>query len=89
MKGVLKNCVKLTGIHLCQGLFLKKACNFVEKEILAHVFCCEFRETSKNTFSTEHLLMTLDLLEMFGRFLNTPLNSVSVSWAFFFQIMKW
>ena len=32
-----------------------KACNFVKKETLARVFSSEFYETSKNTFSTEHL----------------------------------
>ena len=28
-----------------------KACNFIKKETLAHVFSCEFCEISKNIFS--------------------------------------
>ena len=32
-----------------------KACNFIKKETLAHVFSCEFCEISKNPFFTEHL----------------------------------
>ena len=34
------------------------AYNFIEKETLAQVFSCEFSETSKNTFFTEHLQAT-------------------------------
>ena len=34
-----------------------KACNFVTKEILTHVFCCEFCKISRNTFFTEHIWM--------------------------------
>ena len=47
-KGVLKNFAKFKGKHLCQSLFFKK-------QTLAHVFSCEFYETSKNTIFTEHL----------------------------------
>ena len=36
----------------------EKACNFIKKEALAQVLCCEFCEISKNSFSTEHLRMT-------------------------------
>ena len=32
-----------------------QACNFIERETLAQVFCCEFCEIFKNTFLTEHL----------------------------------
>ena len=42
-------------------MFFKKgvqAYNFIKKEILAHVFFCEFCEIFKNTFFTEHLWMT-------------------------------
>ena len=54
-KGVLKNFVKFTGKHLCQNpaaatLFS----NFIKKETLAQVFCCEFCKISKNTFFSEH-----------------------------------
>ena len=35
-----------------------EACNFIEKDTLAQVFSCEFYETSKNTFLTEHVWMT-------------------------------
>ena len=31
------------------------ACNFIKKETLAQVFSCDFCETSKNNFLTEHL----------------------------------
>ena len=42
-------------------MFCKKgqpACNFINKETLAHVFSCEFHEISKNNFLTEHLWAT-------------------------------
>ena len=42
-KGVLKNFVKLTGKHLCQGLFFNK-------ETLTQVFFCEFWEIFKKSF---------------------------------------
>ena len=38
-----------------QTLFFR---NFIKKETLAQVFSCEFCETSKNTFFTEHLWTT-------------------------------
>ena len=37
---------------------LAEACNFIKKETPAQVFSCEFRESSKNTFFTEHLRVT-------------------------------
>ena len=51
---VLRNFGKFTGKHLCQSLFFFLICrpqpdNFVKKETLALVFCCEFFEISKNT----------------------------------------
>ena len=50
-KSVLKNFIKFTGKHLCQSLFLIKFIkNFIKKEVLAHVFFCEFYEIFKNTF---------------------------------------
>ena len=58
-KGVLKNFTKFKAKHLRQSLFFNKvaglrpkACNFIKKETLAQVFCCEFCEISKNTFFT-------------------------------------
>ena len=48
-KGFLKNFTKFTGKHMCQ------ACNFIKKETLAQVLCCEFCEMSKKTFYVEHL----------------------------------
>ena len=49
------------------------ACNFIKKEVLAHVFSCEFCEKSKNYFLTEHLQWLLlprafygDLNEIIG-----------------------
>ena len=44
-KGVIRNFARVTGKHLCQRLFFNK----VEKESLAQVFSCEFREIAKNT----------------------------------------
>ena len=35
--------------------------NFVKKETLAQMLSCEFREISKNTFFTEHLLATASI----------------------------
>ena len=45
-KGAPRNFGKVTGKHLCQGLFFNKvagqACIFIKKETLAQVFSCEF-----------------------------------------------
>ena len=42
-----------------ETVFIKKetgaTCSFIKKETLAQAFSCEFCETSKNTFLTEHL----------------------------------
>ena len=64
-KGVLVNFAKLTGIHLCQGLFFNKvaglrpeACNFIKKKTLTQMYSCEFCEIYKNTFFTEHVQPT-------------------------------
>ena len=46
-KGVPRNFAKLTGKHLCQGLFFDKTCNFTKKETMAQVFSCKI---SKNNF---------------------------------------
>ena len=35
-----------------------EVCNFIKKETPAQVFSCEFCEHFKNTFLTEHLLIT-------------------------------
>ena len=48
-KGVLRNFTKLTGKHLCQGLFFNKVAGL--GLTLAQVFSCEFCEISMNTFS--------------------------------------
>ena len=53
--GVLRNFAKFTGKHLSQSLFFKK-------ETLAQVFSCEFCETSKNSFFTEHFLATASVI---------------------------
>ena len=42
----------------CVRVFFNKVsvqCNFIKKETLEKVFCCEFCEISNNTFFTEHL----------------------------------
>ena len=38
---------------------LQASCNFIKKETLAQVFCCEFCEIFKNTFFTELLRATV------------------------------
>ena len=53
-KDVLRNFAELTGKHLCESLFFNKVAglhNFIKKEILVQVFCCEFCQISKNIFS--------------------------------------
>ena len=49
-KSVLKNFAKFTGKHLRLSLFFNKvagaACNFIKKETLTQVFCCEFYQIS-------------------------------------------
>ena len=43
-------------IHHLQRVFLEisqKACNFIKKETLVQVICCEFCENSKSIFPTE------------------------------------
>ena len=53
-KSVFKNFAKFTGKHLCQRLTRRQAWNFIKKETLAQLLCCEFCEIFKNTFFTEH-----------------------------------
>ena len=71
-----RNFKKLTGKHLCQGLFFNKvagtACNFIKKETLAQKFSCEFWETSKNTFFIEHLWTTASVLTNTNQYLTNP-----------------
>ena len=56
-KLVFKNFTKFIEKHLCQSLFFNKVVdNFIKKKALAQLFFCEFCETFKNTFFTEHLL---------------------------------
>ena len=47
-------CVRVSFLIKLRAL----ACNFIKKETLTQVFSCEFCETSKNTFFTEHLWAT-------------------------------
>ena len=63
IKGVLRNFLKFTGKHMCQGLFFNKVASLrpatlLKKKTPAEVFSCEFCEISKNTFFTEHLRTT-------------------------------
>ena len=53
--GVPKNFAKLTGNHLCQGLFLNKVPCLILKETLEQVPSCESWEIFKNIFFTEHV----------------------------------
>ena len=46
--------------------FLKKF-NFIKKATLARVFSREFCEISKNTFSTEHLQMTVSVIDRINK----------------------
>ena len=47
-KDVLRNFLKLTGNHLCQGPFFNKVAG---PSTIAQVFSCEFCKISKSTFS--------------------------------------
>ena len=76
------NFAKLTGRHLCQGLFFNTvACNFIKKEYLTQLFSCEFCEISKNTFFTEHLRTTASKqnLKLFGPFLWIGFNCLKAT----------
>ena len=53
-KGVLRNFAKFTGKHLCQSFFFNKVAALSSR---AQVFCCEFFEISKETFSERTPLM--------------------------------
>ena len=48
-----------------------EACNYIKKETLAQVFCCEFCEISKNTFFVEHLWTTASEQVFFEKALKT------------------
>ena len=61
-KGFLRNFAKFPGKQLCKSLFFIKVAGLrpatLLKKRLLQVFSCEFSETSKNTFFTEHLWTT-------------------------------
>ena len=62
-KDVLKNFAKFAGKHMCQGLFFDKVAGLrpatlLKKETLGQVFSCEFCDTPKSIFFTEHLWTT-------------------------------
>ena len=63
-KSVLRNFAKFTGKHQPQSLYFNKvaACNFIKIETQAQLFPCEFCETSKNTFFTEHAWATASII---------------------------
>ena len=48
-----------------------EACNYIKKETLAQVFCCEFCEISKNTLFVEHLWTTASEQVFFEKALET------------------
>lgn len=52
--GVFRNFAKFKRKHLCRVSFLiscsPHACNFVEKETLVQLFCCEFCKITKSNF---------------------------------------
>ena len=57
-----ENFGKFTGKHMCWSLFINKvtgAFNVLKKVTLTQVFPCEFCETFKSNFFTEHLRATL------------------------------
>ena len=84
--GVLKNFPKFTGNHLRQSLFFNKvarayACNFIKKETVAQLFSCEFCETFKSIFLTEHLwwlLWSIHLRNWFSDVFNWYRNGILV-----------
>ena len=92
-KGVLRNFAKFTGKHLCQSLFFNEvaggACNFIKKEILAPVFSCEFCEIPKNTFFTEHVLVTAsEYCLLHCQRINNLLSLKQISFAPMIQILS-
>ena len=54
-RGVLRNFAKFTRKHLHQSLRCAGLQLYLKKRTLAQMFSCEFWQTSKNTFFTEHL----------------------------------
>ena len=73
-KGVFKKFTKLTGKHLCQSLC---NCNFILKKILWHRCFTVNCEILKNTFFSEHVPTTAELLSK-----SVPVQNISKS---FFQ----
>ena len=71
-KDVLRNFAKFTGKHLCQSLFIKK-------ETLAHMFSCQFRNISKNTFYYKQLRWLLLCLTDFADGYSQETNTCSKS----------
>ena len=50
-KGILKISKKLTGKHLCHGLFVQaEFSNFIKKETMTQVFSCEYWDIFKSNF---------------------------------------
>ena len=62
-KGALKNFAKFTENTCARGSFLIKlqASDFIKNETLVQVFSCEFCESFKNTFFTEHIRATASI----------------------------
>ena len=48
----------VTKFKIIRSSYQRCSVLFIKKETLAQVFSCEFYETSKNTFYTEHLCPT-------------------------------
>ena len=62
MKKVFLEILQDSQESTCARVSLSMACNFIKKEALTQVFSCEFCETSKNTFFTEHLRTNVSFL---------------------------
>ena len=71
-------------LHICQNVFHLilwqleilngGACNFIKKETLAQVFCCEFCKISKNTFFYRTPLVAASVVH-----LNNNINFLTLS----------
>ena len=82
-EGGLTSFIKFTGKQLTDSLFKlsyrPQPCNFIKKETLAQVFCCEFCKLFKNNFFYRTPLVAASVLklkiEVFRNNLGSPINS--------------
>ena len=79
-KGVLRNFTKLTGEHLCQGLFFNKVAGLrpatrLEKRLWHRCFPVNFVKFLRTPFLKEHLWWLL----LYSLYIDYPLSRISLS----------